>query len=224
MVRTANITQEQVNRAAAQLRAEGRAPSTRAIRELLGTGSNATVQAMLNRWQAEQPAVALPAVPAVSEGLATALAAELTRIQAETAAAHGQAVKDAIAARNEAMTETGRQIMETARLEELLASQAKALHEAEGRAKALEQQVAELRGSEARRVEAEQRAAVAEAKLGLVEPRATLVDSLHARITELTTLITGKASQGREKANPTDPERLDPKPRRSPPSRGKRTG
>lgn len=208
MARTATISQAQVNQAAAQLRAEGRTPSTRAIRELLGTGSNATVQAMLNKWQAEQPAVALPAVPAVSEGLATALAAELTRIQAETAAAHGQAVTDAIAARNEAMTETGRQIMENARLEELLASQAKALHEAEGRAKALEQQVAELRGSDARRVEAEQRAAVAEAKLGLIEPRAALVDSLHARIADLTTLLAEKATQRPGKANPVRSRKL----------------
>lgn len=58
MAREANITQEQVNAAADALRAAGTKPTVRAVRERLGTGSNATVMRLLENWKAGQVRVA----------------------------------------------------------------------------------------------------------------------------------------------------------------------
>lgn len=54
MVREATITQEQVNAAADAIRAGGAKPTSRAIRDHLGTGSMATVLKFLQVWQAGQ--------------------------------------------------------------------------------------------------------------------------------------------------------------------------
>lgn len=58
MVREANITQEQVNAVADQLRGAGIKPTVRAVRDKLGTGSNATVMKLLENWKATQVRVA----------------------------------------------------------------------------------------------------------------------------------------------------------------------
>jgi len=54
MAREATITQEQVNAAADALRADGVKPTVRAVRERLGTGSNATVMRLLDIWKGGQ--------------------------------------------------------------------------------------------------------------------------------------------------------------------------
>lgn len=54
MVREANISQEQVNAAADALRAAGVKPTVRAVRDKLGTGSQATVMRLLGVWKSNQ--------------------------------------------------------------------------------------------------------------------------------------------------------------------------
>ncbi|MDP2030561.1 MAG: DNA-binding protein [Thiobacillus sp.] len=54
MVREATITQEDVNAAAVQIRSSGKKPTARAIREILGRGSMATVLTCLHVWQDNQ--------------------------------------------------------------------------------------------------------------------------------------------------------------------------
>jgi len=61
MAREATITQQQVNAAADELRAEGVKPTVRAVRDRLGSGSFATVTRLLGLWQAGQvPQVEVP--------------------------------------------------------------------------------------------------------------------------------------------------------------------
>jgi len=80
MARTPSITAEQVAEAAETLLQRGETPSVRRVREMLGTGSNATVQALLHTWTAQQPAADTPQV-AMSEGLAQAVKAELELLE-----------------------------------------------------------------------------------------------------------------------------------------------
>lgn len=54
MVREATITQEEVNAAADSIRGAGNKPTARAVREVLGRGSMATVLRLLQNWQAGQ--------------------------------------------------------------------------------------------------------------------------------------------------------------------------
>lgn len=54
MSREASITQEQVNAAADTIRAGGVKPTTRAVRDALGSGSMATITKLLNTWHAGQ--------------------------------------------------------------------------------------------------------------------------------------------------------------------------
>lgn len=82
MAREANITQEQVNAAADALRAAGIKPTVRAVRDKLGTGSNATVMRLLENWKAGQVKVA--DVPVTLPGpLQRALVDYLTQAVAE---------------------------------------------------------------------------------------------------------------------------------------------
>jgi len=186
MARTATVTLEQVTKAAEALSAEGKTPGVRNIRDLLGSGSNQTIMQLLVKWQAQQPAVALPEAVPTSAGFLDAVTAELTRVQTVTAAVHAKALQEALAARDASDQEALRQFDEVQRLESLLNEKYKEVAQAEGQLKELTKRLAELKDSEAARVQAEQRAAVAEAKLEIQEPRAALVDSLQARISELT--------------------------------------
>lgn len=61
MAREATISQEDVNAAADSIRAAGRKPTARAVREQLGRGSMATVLKFLQTWQSGQ--VQAPATP-----------------------------------------------------------------------------------------------------------------------------------------------------------------
>jgi len=72
MVREATITQEQVNAAADALRATGTRPTVRAVRERLGSGSNATVMRLLEAWkggQVHQPEAPIALPPALQRSL-----------------------------------------------------------------------------------------------------------------------------------------------------------
>lgn len=63
MARETSITQDAVSAAAEQIRATGAKPTARAVREVLGSGSMATVLKHLQAWQAKQvPAEAAPVV------------------------------------------------------------------------------------------------------------------------------------------------------------------
>lgn len=54
MARETTITQDAVNAAAEQIRASGAKPTARAVRDVLGSGSMATVLRYLQAWQAKQ--------------------------------------------------------------------------------------------------------------------------------------------------------------------------
>lgn len=190
MARTASITLEQVAKAAETLRANGKTPGVRNVREVLGTGSNQTIQALLIEWQNQQPAVALPAALAASEGFMQAVASELARVQALTAEGYELGIAEAVAARDAAMAATQSQFDENELLHAKLAEQAKALHETQGKAAALEKQVAGMQELEAAKAFAEQRAAAAEAKVVLLEGRAKEADELRT-----SALATAKAHE-----------------------------
>ncbi|WP_176072130.1 DNA-binding protein [Paraburkholderia phenazinium] len=86
MAREANITQDQVSRAAESIRDAGGRPTARAIRERLGTGSMATVLKFFQAWQDAQvrPAEAPVVLPqALQRGLLDFVAAEVDRSRAE---------------------------------------------------------------------------------------------------------------------------------------------
>lgn len=180
MARTASITLEQVAKAAETLRAGGKTPGVRNVREVLGTGSNQTIQALLIEWQNQQPAVALPATLAASEGFMQAVASELARVQTLTTEAYEMGMAEAVAARDAAMVATQAQFDENELLRAQLAEQAKALYETQGKAAALEKQVQDMQELEAAKAFVEQRAAAAEAKVALLESRAKEADELRA--------------------------------------------
>lgn len=111
MARESTITQEQVNAAADGLRAADIKPTVRAVRERLGTGSMATVNKMLQVWQSGQvrPAetpITLPAglqrtlvdfvAQAVAAGKAD-LAAELAELQQVNADLASESERQALA-------------------------------------------------------------------------------------------------------------------------------
>jgi hypothetical protein len=86
MAREANITQDQVSRAAESIRDAGDRPTARAIRERLGTGSMATVLKLFQAWQDAQvrPAETPVVLPqALQRGLLDFVAAEVDRSRAE---------------------------------------------------------------------------------------------------------------------------------------------
>lgn len=102
MARTPSITQEQVNLAAAELVAAGKTPGVRGIRELLGVGSNQTIQAMLATWQKSQPTPASAEQAEVPPALLQALQIALGQAKQETAAEYQQALASAHAQRDRA--------------------------------------------------------------------------------------------------------------------------
>lgn len=86
MAREPNITQDQVSKVAEQIRDAGGRPTSRAIRERLGTGSMATVLKFFQAWQDAQvrPAEAPVALPqALQRGLLEFVAAEVERSKGE---------------------------------------------------------------------------------------------------------------------------------------------
>lgn len=54
MARPSELTQDLVNDAADQLKAQGKKPSPNAVREILGTGSFSTIKQMLDVWLEQQ--------------------------------------------------------------------------------------------------------------------------------------------------------------------------
>ncbi len=143
MGREATITPEQVSAVADALKAEGIAPTLRAVRERLGTGSMGTINKLLQQWKAgqERQAAAALALPpalqrAVLDFMATELAAARAPLEAELAEAQ-QAAAD-LAAENERQVTAIEDL--TAQLDHLAAERATA----EGRA---EQLTADLAGS-----------------------------------------------------------------------------
>lgn len=102
MARTPSITQEQVNLAAAELVAAGKTPGVRGIRDLLGVGSNQTIQAMLATWQKSQPTPASAEQAEVPPDLLQALQIALGQAKQETAAEYQQALASAHAQRDRA--------------------------------------------------------------------------------------------------------------------------
>lgn len=73
------ITKDQVIKACVELKALGKKPTIRSVREHLGdTGSPNTIHRFLTAWLEEQPAVAAVA-PTLSAGVVNAIAAEMVR-------------------------------------------------------------------------------------------------------------------------------------------------
>ena len=130
MGREASITENQVHAVADTIRAEGGAPTLRAVRERLGAGSMGTVSKHLQQWKAGQERqtskeLALPPAlqRAVLDFMGTELAAARAPLEAELAAADkaaaegkaGQLAADLAGAKEEAARE--RQAAEQARTE-----------------------------------------------------------------------------------------------------------
>lgn len=181
MARTAGITQEQVNLVAAELRSQGITPGVRNVREKLGTGSNQTIQAMLQNWQKAQPVpVATADMPpeALPPELVRALQAALASAKAGVAAEYQEAIASAHAQRDRATQDALTQYDEYERQLQLAAdlnAENIALHT---RCTELQKQVDVLNVRNREREAAEKRAAAAEAKLAMLE-------ALPAKVLEL---------------------------------------
>lgn len=82
MAREANITFEQVATAADELKAKDVKPTSRAVREVLGTGSMATVCKFLEQWKSGQARQSQVADDSIDQSVARALNAHIaTKIQ-----------------------------------------------------------------------------------------------------------------------------------------------
>ncbi|MEJ1383066.1 MAG: DNA-binding protein [Candidatus Sedimenticola sp. (ex Thyasira tokunagai)] len=77
MGRPANITKEQVFSAADQLVSEGKKPTIRAIREMLGTGNNNTIMQHVDDWKQSKTPSWTPSIPKEIETLGSSLVNEL---------------------------------------------------------------------------------------------------------------------------------------------------
>lgn len=87
MAREATITQDDVATAAETLRAQGVRPTARAVRQLLGVGSMATVLRYLQAWQATQhpePAKSVVFPPGLQKVLSAFIAQEVAAARLET--------------------------------------------------------------------------------------------------------------------------------------------
>jgi len=85
MAREANITYEQVATAAAELKAKDVKPTSRAVREVLGTGSMATVCKFLEQWKSGQARQSQVTDDSIDQSVARALNAHIaTKIQTAT--------------------------------------------------------------------------------------------------------------------------------------------
>mgnify|MGYP001564873403 CR=1 FL=1 len=82
MAREANITYEQVAAAADELKAKDVKPTSRAVREVLGTGSMATVCKFLEQWKSGQARQSQVTDDSIDQSVARALNAHIaTKIQ-----------------------------------------------------------------------------------------------------------------------------------------------
>lgn len=143
MGREATITNEQVSAVADALKAEGIAPTLRAVRERLGTGSMGTINKLLQQWKAgqERQAAAAPNLPpALQRAVLDFMAAELAAARAplESDLAEQQQAAADLSAENERQAATIEDL--NAQLDQLAAEKATA----EGRA---EQLAADLAGT-----------------------------------------------------------------------------
>lgn len=173
MARTPSITQEQVNLAAAELVAAGKTPGVRNVRELLGTGSNQTVQAMLQHWQKEQPSpVAADAAPVeLPAELLQALQAALGNAKSETATEYQAAIASALAQRDRATQDALAQYDEYEQQLENAALLSREAIELRGKNGELQKQVDALSKSDKLRQDAEKRAAAAEATIAALQAK-----------------------------------------------------
>jgi len=168
MVREATITQEQVNAASDALRAAGTRPTVRAVRERLGSGSNATVLRLLETWKAGQ--VHQPEAPiALPPALQRALMEFIGQTVAEGKLALETDLVDMQQANTDLVAESERQ---ASTIEAQRAEAERVQSERDALAGRLEQMVkdlaavrAELDQERAVRVRAEREAAVAAARL-----------------------------------------------------------
>lgn len=107
MARESTITYEQVGAAANSIKAAGTKPTTRNVRDALGTGSMATVLKFLQQWQASQErqsqAINDTLDPAIARAISDHIAARVQESTAEATArlADLQAETDALIAENE---------------------------------------------------------------------------------------------------------------------------
>lgn len=173
MARTSSITQEQVNIAAAELVAAGKVPGVRNVRELLGTGSNQTVQTMLQHWQKGQP---LPAAVESDQvelppALVQALQAALSSAKADTAAEFQEAIASAHAQRDRATQDALTQYREYEQQLENAALLSREAMELRGKNGELQKQVDALSESDKQRQAAEQRHAAAEATIAALQAK-----------------------------------------------------
>lgn len=173
MARTAGITQEQVNLAAAELVAAGKTPGVRNVREALGTGSNQTIQAMLQHWQKAQPLPAATDAEPVElpPELLQALQAALGSAKAATAAEYQEAIASAQAQRDRATQDALTQYSEYEQQLENAALLSREAMELRGKNAELEKQVEGLRETDQQRQAAEKRAAAAEATIAALQAK-----------------------------------------------------
>ena len=184
MARTPTVTAEEVVEAAEKLLAAGETPSVRKVREILGTGSNVTIQTFLHNWQAKLPAQEAPAL-GMSEGFATAIRAELQRIHEQTVSESAESLARAKAALKAAENEIATLQDQLEQEKQRASDHYQALQQAEGRCAELVRQVEALKQDLQSHDDAARKLAAAEAKLSLLEPRAAMSDELQKRVATL---------------------------------------
>ena len=107
MARVSSISLEQVAAAADGIKAKGGKPTARDVRDILGTGSMATVLKFLQKWQSNQSrlnqAIDDTLGPSITRAISNQIATRVQQASADSTArlADLQAEADAIIAENE---------------------------------------------------------------------------------------------------------------------------
>lgn len=184
MARTPSITREQVTEIATKLASSGETPSVRKIRDVLGAGSNATIQAHLHAWQATQPAQTETRIE-LSEGLVTALRTELERIHIEATTQAKETHERALRALRASELEVAGLEDKVEDAEKRAATHRQAQQVAEGRCAELMRQLERYQAQQDELSQAQRELAAARAQLELLKPRAEMVDGLLTRIASL---------------------------------------
>lgn len=205
MAREASITPEQVAEVAEKIKNSGGKPTARAVREVLGGGSMATVLKYLQQWQGGQIRASEAEDtldPAIAKAIASSISSRIQSATAESAArlADLQTELGAMIQENE------RQSQEIADLRERLDAQAAELAKASLRLESiprLEEEIRELKNAleteKKIRTQAEQEAAVAAGKL----------DDLTRRIGEDKEWITTIEAENKSLESALETERKD---------------
>jgi chromosome segregation ATPase len=194
------ITFEQVAAAAGALVGEGQqAPTIRAVREKLGTGSPNTIHKHLTAWREARPVVAA-AAPELPQALTAAIAAEIERaasrargeiearlVQAQSEAAELAAAGEVLEGERDELVE---QVVALASERDTLAGKA------QQQAAEIERLRADLAGAQQGRTAAEQQAAVLVAKLEACADRVSRAEARQAQAEQQA----AKAAQAREQA------------------------